>query len=73
MVLVLLTSLNCYMSTLRPVHYTLPPSDTRMLKIQQYERKSRGFRAVSCFGPHIWSSLHKTLETAQPCQLLKPN
>ena len=54
----------------RTLHYS---SDTRMLKIQQYERKSHGFRAVSCFGPHIWSSLHKTLETAQPCQLLKPN
>ena len=48
-------------------------SDSRMLKIQQHERKSHGFRAVSCFGPHIRSSLHKTLKTAQPCQLLKPN
>ena len=28
-------------------------SDTRMLKIQQYKRKTRGFRTLSCFGPHI--------------------
>ena len=26
--------------------------DIRMLKIQQYKRKSHGFRAFSCFGPH---------------------
>ena len=27
-------------------------SDTRMLKIQQYKRKTHGFRAFSCFEPH---------------------
>ena len=26
--------------------------DTSILKIQQYKRKSHGFRALSCFGPH---------------------
>ena len=26
-------------------------SDTRMLEIQQYKRKTHGFRAFSCFGP----------------------
>ena len=31
--------------------------DTRMLKIQQYKRKTHGFRTFSCFGPHIWNSL----------------
>ena len=36
-------------------------SDTRMLKIQQYKRKSHGFRAFSCFGPHIWNSLPQDL------------
>ena len=35
-------------------------SDTRMLKIQQYKRTSRGFRAFSCFGPQIWNSLPQT-------------
>ena len=36
-------------------------SDTRMLKIQQYKRKSHGFRAFPCFGPHIWNSLPQDL------------
>ena len=31
-------------------------SDTRMLEIQQYKRKTHGFRTLSCFGPHIWNS-----------------
>ena len=48
-------------------------SDTRILKIQQYKHKSRGFRAFSCFGPHIWNSLPQDLDTAQLCHLLKPN
>ena len=45
------------------LHVYTPPrtlrssSDTRMLKIQQYKRKIRGFRTLSCFGPHIWNSL----------------
>ena len=32
---------------------TLRSSDTRMLEIQQHKRKTHGFRAFSCFGPHI--------------------
>ena len=31
--------------------------DTRMLEIQQYKRKTHGFRTFSCFQPHIWNSL----------------
>ena len=31
-------------------------SDTHMLKIEQYKRKTRGFRTFSCFGPHFWNS-----------------
>ena len=30
-------------------------SDTRMLEIQQYKRKTHSFRTFSCFGPHIWN------------------
>ena len=49
-------------------------SDTRMLKIQQYKRKTHGFRTFSCFGPLTFGiHSHKTLDTAQPCHLLKPN
>ena len=32
-------------------------SDTHMLEIQQYKRKTHGFLTFSCFGPHIWNSL----------------
>ena len=45
-------------------------SDTRMLEIQQYKRKTRSFRTFSCFGPHIWNSLPENL---RPCHLLNPN
>ena len=31
-------------------------SDTRMLKIQRFNRKTHGFRTFSHFGPHIWSN-----------------
>ena len=49
-------------------------SDTRMLEIHQYKRKTHGFRTFSCFGSHIWNSLTQDLiDTAQPCHLLKPN
>ena len=36
-------------------------SDTCMLEIQQYKRKTHGFRTFSCFGPHIWNSLPQDL------------
>ena len=36
-------------------------SDTRMLEIQQYKRKTHGFRTFSCFGPPIWNSLTQDL------------
>ena len=37
------------------------PDYTRMLEIQQYKRKTHGFRTFSCFGPHIWNSLPQDL------------
>ena len=43
---------------LHSVSYTtLLACDTCMLEIQQYKRKTHGFRTFSCFGPHIWNSL----------------
>ena len=36
-------------------------SNTCILKIQQYKCKSHGFRAFSCFEPHIWNSLPQDL------------
>ena len=44
-------------------------SDIRMLEIQQYKRKTHGFRTFSCFGPHIWNSLPQDLRLAQPQKL----
>ena len=44
-----------------PARTLCSSSDTRMLKIQQYKRKSHGFRAFSCFGPHLWNSLPQDL------------
>ena len=47
-------------------------SDTRMLKIQQYKQRLVAFAhslaLVTTFRIHS----HKTLDTAQPCHLLKP-
>ena len=36
-------------------------TDTRMLEIEPYKRKTHGFRTFSCFGPHIWNSLPQDL------------
>ena len=44
-----------------PSRTLLSSSDTRMLEIQQYKRKTHGFRTFSCFGPHIWNSLPQDL------------
>ena len=49
------------------LHVYTPPrslrssSDTRMLEIHQYKRKTRGFPIFSSFGPHIWNSLPQDL------------
>ena len=63
MVLVLLNFLNCYSHVYTLSHTLHSSSDTCMLKIQQYKRKTHGFRtsSVSCFGPHIWNSLPQDL------------
>ena len=36
-------------------------SDTRMMKIKQYKRKTHGFRTFCCFGPRIRNSLPQDL------------
>ena len=36
-------------------------SDTRMLKIQRFNRKTNGFRTFSHFGPHIWNNLPQVI------------
>ena len=32
-------------------------SDTRILKLRRFNRKTHRFRSFSCFGPHIWNNL----------------
>ena len=72
MVLVLLTSLNCYMSTLRLVHHALLLTPTCW-------KSSNTNARLMAFAPSLALDLtfgihsHKTLDTAQPCHLLKPN
>ena len=72
MVLVLLTFLNCCMSTLHLVHYTLllTPACWKSNNTNARLMASAPFLALDpTFGIHS----HKTLDTAQPCHLLKPN
>ena len=44
-----------------PSHTQRSSSDTHMLEIQQYKRKTHGFCTFSCFGPHIRNSLPQDL------------
>ena len=67
MVPVLLTSELLHVYT--PSRTLRSSSDTRMLKIQQYKRKTHGFRTFSCFGSHIWNSLPQDL---RHCSTLSP-
>ena len=74
MVLVLLTSLNCCMSTLHLLHYAL-------LLIPACWKSNNTNARLMAFAPSlaldptfgIHSQSHKTLDTAQPCHLLKTN
>ena len=40
-----------------PSHSLRSLSDTCMLKIQHFNRKTHGFHTFSHFGPHIWNNL----------------
>ena len=46
-----------------PSHTLRSSSDTHMLEIQQYKRKTHGLCTFSCFGPHIWKSLPQHCST----------
>ena len=72
MVLVLLTSLNCCMSTLRLIHYTLLPTPT-CWKSNNTNARLMAFTPSLALDPTFGIHSHKTLDTAQPCHLLKPN
>ena len=72
MVLVLLTSLNCCMSTLRLVHYALLLTPT-CWKSNNTNARLMAFASSLALDPTFGIHSHKTLDTAQPCHLLKPN
>ena len=42
-------------------------SDSRMLKIQQYKRKTHGCRIFTYFGPYVWNSLPQDI---RQCSIL---
>ena len=72
MVLVLLTSLNCYMSTLHLVHYTLLLTPTYW-KSNDTNARLMAFAPSLALDPTNGIHSHKTLDTVQPCHLLNPN
>ena len=66
MVLVLLTSLNCCMSTLRLVHYALLLTPACLKKSNNTNARHMAFAASLALDPTFGSHSHKTLDTAQP-------
>ena len=46
-------------------------SDTRMLKIQRFNRKTHGFRIFSHFGSHIWNNLPHDIRHSATLSSLK--
>ena len=67
MVLVLLTSLNCCMSTLRLVHYALLLTPA-WWKSNNTNARLMAFAPSLALDPTFGIHSHKTLDTAQPCQ-----
>ena len=72
MVLVLLTFLNCYMSTLRLIHYALLLASA-CRKSNNTDSRLVAFAPSLALDPTSGIHSHKTLDTAQPCHLLKSN
>ena len=66
MVLVLLTSLNCCMSRLRLVHYTLLLTP-ECWKSNNTNARLMAFAASLALDPTFRIHSDKTLDTAQPC------
>ncbi|WP_419615719.1 reverse transcriptase family protein [Thiolapillus sp.] len=48
-------------------------SDSRMLKIQQYKRKTHGFRTFTYFGPYVWNSLPQDIRQCSTLTSFKAN
>ena len=69
---VCLTSLNCCMSTLCLVHYALLLTPA-CWKSNNTNVRLMAFAPSLALDPTFGIHSHKTLDTAQPCHLLKPN
>ena len=67
-----LTSLNCCMSTLRLIHYTLLLTPA-CWKSNNTNPRFMAFSPSLALDPMFGIHSHKTLDTAQPCHLLKSN
>ena len=48
-------------------------SDSRMLKIQQYKRKTHGIRTFTYFGPYVWNSLPQDIRQCSTLTSFKTN
>ena len=71
MVLVLLTSLNCYMSILHLVHYTLLLTPAYW-KSSNTHARLMAFALPLALDPTFGIHSHRTSDTGQPCHLFKP-
>ena len=71
-VLLLFTPLNCCMSTLRLVHYALHLTPA-CWKSNKTNARLMAFAPSLALDTTFGIQSHKTLDTAQPCHLLKPN
>ena len=71
-VLVLLTTLNCCMSTLRLAHYALLLT-LACWKSNNTNARLMAFAPSLALDPTFGIYSHKTLDTAQRCHLSKPN
>ena len=48
-------------------------SDSLMLKIQQYKRKTHGFRTFTYFGPYVWNLLPQDIRQCSTLTSFKTN
>ena len=56
-----------------PARILCSSSDSHMLKIQQYKRKTHGFRTFIYFGPYVWNSLPQDIRQCSTLTSFKTN
>ena len=65
------TYLSELLHTYTPSRTLRSSSDSRMLQIQQYKRKTHGFRTFASFGPYVWNSLPQDIRQCSTLQFFK--